>query len=276
MKELHIRKNTSAVAIIVIVIAIISLFPLYWMVVGSLKNMTNMYDVAKNLLPTDATMKNYIKLFTSNDVTLWLLNSFLISAVGMVVVVFTNTMAGYALAKKKFSGRKIFFWCVMATLMLPRQVLIVPMYIEMTNLGLLNSVMGLVLPAIGWPIGIFLVRQFMSTIPDSILESAKIDGAGEFITFVKIVLPLAKPVIAALAIFTFMGIWNDYLWQLIAISKSTMMTMPVGVANMQQYKVIDYGMMFAGATIAALPMLTIFLMFQKYFTKGITLGAVKG
>lgn len=276
MKRTLSRRKTSIVTIIVVAVAVISLFPLYWMIVGSLKNMKNMYDVASNILPTELTVENYAKLFSTANIPRWLLNSFTIAAVGTVGVILTNTMAGYALAKKKFYGRQVFFWLVMATLMLPRQVLIVPMYIHMSNLNLLDTVLGLCLPTIGWPMGIFLIRQFMMSLPDAVLESARIDGAGEFRIFFGIVVPLAKPGIASLAIFTFMNIWNDYLWQSIAISKSEMVTMPLGVAQMQQFKVIDYGMMFAGATMAALPMLTVFLVFQKYFTKGLTAGSVKG
>jgi len=276
MKRISRKRKPSITTVIVLIAAVISLFPLYWMIVGSLKNMKNMYDVANNILPTDMTVENYAKLFSTANVSRWLLNSFTIAAVGTAAVILTNTMAGYALAKKRFCGRQLFFWLVMATLMLPRQVLIVPMYIHMSNLNLLNTVLGLCLPTIGWPIGIFLIRQFMMSLPDAVLESARIDGAGEFRIFFGIVVPLAKPGIASLAIFTFMNIWNDYLWQSIAISKSEMVTMPLGVAQMQQFKVIDYGMMFAGATMAALPMLTVFLVFQKYFTKGLTAGSIKG
>ena len=263
--------------IIILFITLLMLFPFYWMVVGSVTPQSTLYDASSfRLIPTHFEWSNYIKLFRSNPVLQWFLNSIFFASVTTAVVVVTNTMAGYALAKKKFVGSTVLFMCFVGTIMLPRQVLMVPMYITMGQLKLLGNVLSIVLPGMAWPIGIFLMRQFMHTIPNEVLESAAIDGASELGIFIRIVLPLAKPGIGALVIMTFMNSWNDYLWQVIIITDRAQKTLPLGIAGLQNEFAPDYGILFAGATIAAVPMITIFLMFQKYFTRGISLGAVKG
>ena len=143
-------------------------------------------------------------------------------------------------------------------------------------MNLFDNPWGLIVPVLGWPIGIFMMRQFMANVPGEILESAKMDGCGEIRTFIQIVIPLAKPGISALAIFTFIQSWNDYMWQLLVISTTTLKTLPLGVAALQEEFSVRYGLQLAGAVIASLPMILVFLAFQKYFTKGITMGAVKG
>lgn len=271
------RRITSNIPILLVFIfAILFLFPFYWMIVGAITPNSRLFEATlSKLIPTTLTGYNFQKLFENNPISRWFINSFLVSAATTAVVVLSNTFAGYALAKKTFFGNKVIFYLFLGTLMLPRQVLIVPMFITMKTLGLTGSYLSIVLPAMAWPIGIFLMRQFMHTIPNDLLESAKIDGAGEMRTFFQIVLPLAKPGIGALTIMTFMSVWNDYLWQLVIISKKAMVTLPVGIASLQAGTVIDYGVLFAGATIGAVPMIIVFLLFQKYFTQGITLGAVK-
>jgi multiple sugar transport system permease protein len=275
--ELFIRKLSERLPIIlVLILAILFLFPFYWMIVGAFTPSSRLFDVTlEKLLPTTVTLYNFEKLITENQISRWFLNSLIASSATTAVVVLFNTMAGYALAKKKFFGSKVIFSLFVGTLMLPRQVLIVPMYITMRDLGLIGNFMSIILPAMAWPLGIFLMRQFMYTIPNDIIESATIDGCGEMRIFISIVLPLAKPGIGALTILTFMSVWNDYLWQLVIISKKTLVTLPIGIASLQSGFAIDYGVAFAGATIGAVPMIIVFLMFQKYFTNGLTLGAVK-
>ena len=270
-----IKKNTGI--IILLLITLLFLFPFYWMVVGSITSQATLYDAESfKLFPTEFQWSNYERLFAENPVLQWFGNSLLFASVTTVVVVFTNTMAGYALAKKKFFGSAVLFMCFVGTIMLPRQVLMVPMYLTMRDLKLLNYWPSIVLPAMAWPMGIFLMRQFMHTIPNEVLESASLDGASEWRVFLQIVMPLSKPGIGALTIMTFMSAWNDYLWQVIIISNRVHKTLPLGVAGLQSEFAPDYGILFAGATIAAIPMVTVFLMFQKYFTRGISLGAVKG
>ena len=270
-----IKRNFAA--IILIFLTLLFLFPVYWMYIGSVTSQSVLYDTkAFRLFPTELRLSNYTRLLDKNPVALWFKNSIVVAGLATVVVVFTNTMAGYALAKKQFWGRKLLFLLFIGTIMLPRQVLIVPMYLIMRDLKLMGNIFSIMLPAMAWPVGIFLMRQFMRTIPGEILESAFIDGSSELRTFFRIVLPLSKPGIGALAIMTFMGVWNDYLWQVVIISERAQKTLPLGIAGLQNEFAPDYGILFAGAAIAAVPMITVFIMFQKYFTRGITLGAVKG
>ena len=268
-------KNNIPIVLIIIV-TIIFLFPLYWMIIASFKDMNKIFESVWEFLPIHSNLKNYGRLFLQNPVIKWFANSLFVAGMTTIVVVLTNSMAGYAIAKKKFYGKMVMFWVIMGTLMLPRQVLIVPMFLLMRDLNLFGTYSSIVLPAMAWPIGIFLMKQFMQTLPTEILESSRMDGCSEVGTFFKMVIPLSKPVIAALSIFTFMSVWNDYLWQVIIINNSSFQTLPLGIALLQNEFVPDYGILFAGAAIGAVPMIIVFLSFQKYFTAGITLGAVKG
>ena len=271
-----IRKNL--ILIIIIIVTLAFLFPFYWMVAGSLSPHARLMEESSldKLIPSGINLFNYEKLFNNNPVSKWFINSTLFAGITTAVVVFTNTMAGYALAKKTFFGNKVLFMLFVGTIMLPRQILIVPMYLTMVDLKLIGNPISVILPAMAWPLGIFLMRQFMHTIPNEILESSAIDGASEMRTFFTMVLPLSKPGIGALTILTFMAVWNDFLWQLVIISERAQTTLPLGIASLQNDLITDYGVVFAGATIAAIPMITVFIMFQRYFTMGLTLGSVKG
>jgi multiple sugar transport system permease protein len=184
-------------------------------------------------------------------------------------------MAGYAIAKKKFPGSKIFFWIYISSMMIPKQVTLVPLYILVANLGMINSYPGLILPSIAAPFGVFLMRQFMVSLPNEVLDAAKIDGAGEFKTFWRIVIPMSKPALAVLGIFTFVGEWNSFLWPLIVTQTSEMKTLQAGLSLIQDEVPMEYAYLMAGAAFAALPMVIVFLSFQKYFLRGVTVGAVK-
>jgi multiple sugar transport system permease protein len=184
-------------------------------------------------------------------------------------------MAGYAIAKKRFPGSKLFFWIYISSMMIPKQVTIVPLYIMVANFGLVDTYGGLILPSIAAPFGVFLMRQFMLSLPNEIIDAARIDGAGEFKTFWKIVLPMSKPALAVLGIFTFVGEWNSFLWPLIVTQSSKMKTLQAGLALIQEEVPMEYAYLMAGATFAAVPMIIVFLSFQKYFLRGVTVGAVK-
>mgnify|MGYP002407772355 FL=1 len=160
--------------------------------------------------------------------------------------------------------------------MVPGQVTLVPLYITMSKLGFINSYYGLILPAVAGPFGVFLMKQFMSSLPTELIEAAKIDGCSEWGTFAKIILPLSKPGLAVLGIFTFVGQWNEFLWPLIITNSSAMRTLPIGLTLLQEEVPMQYGLLMAGATFAAVPMLIIFFSFQRYFLKGVTVGALKG
>lgn len=272
-------KRTSAYDIIVMVImiflALLFIFPVYWIVTGSFKDAATINSAVPQWFPLSPTLENYVKLF-KKPAMLWLFNSVMISILSMAFTCLTAAMAGYALAKKRFVGQKILFSILICAMALPKQVVLIPLLKEMSFLNLHDTIWAVVLPTVGWPFGIFLMKQFSETIPTEMLEAVRIDGAGEIQTFLTIVLPIVKPGIGALAIFTFISTWNDYFLQLIMLNSQKTLTISLGIAKLQAEMSTDFGLIMAGAALAAVPIITIFLMFQKYFTQGITMGAVKG
>lgn len=251
------------------------IFPFYWIVTGAFKFQTVATQIPPEWFPLKPTLQNWADLF-KNPVWRWTLNSFIIALVEMFAVCLVSASAGYVLAKKLFPGRKIIFTMFIAAMALPKQVILVPLFTMLADFGWVNTYHGLILPAIGWPFGVFLMKQFAQTVPGELIEAAKIDGCSEIRLFATIILPLLKPALGALAIFTFIASWNDYFSQLIMTRSTSMMTLPLGVATMQGEFTTNYGIMMAGAALASVPMITIFLVFQKAFTQGITMGAVKG
>lgn len=259
-------------------LALASLLPLYWMIIGSFKIQTNAMAVPPEFWPSAPTLENWQKLLFGRSPTWrWLLNSIAVASISAALAVLTSALAGYAFGKKDFPGRKLLFWLIIITMMLPKQISLIPLFILMRKLDWFNTYQGMIVPWIAYPFGIFLFKQYMQSIPNELIEAARIDGAGELRTFFNIVLPLSKPAIGALSIFAFVAAWNDFLWQLILVTERNMFTLPVGVSklvsNLSNY---NLGLAMAGATFAFIPMLIVFLAFQDYFVKGITLGAVKG
>lgn len=273
-KRNSIRPFHILSTIFLILSTLFFLFPFYWIVTGSFKPQVVATAIPPEWFPLNPFMDNWTTLF-NNPVLRWTFNSLFISISEMVAVCIVSALGGYVLAKKVFPGRKFIFIMFVAAMALPKQVILVPLFTMLADFGWVDSYKGLILPAIGWPFGIFLMKQFAQTIPSDLLEAAKIDGSSEIRTFIYIVLPLLKPAIGALAIFTFMLSWNDYFSQLVITRSTEMMTLPLGVATMQGEYKTDYGVMMAGATLASIPMIVIFLLFQKSFTQGITMGAIK-
>ncbi len=254
------------------------LWPIYWMVSGSFKNMKVALQIPPEWIPLHPILENYKMLFLNYPVIRWFLNSVFISAATAAIVVLFSAMAAYALAKIKFKSAKYIFGVMVGAMTLPHTLLFIPLFKIISGADLANSYLGIILPSLGWPFGVFLLKQFMQTLPGAMLDSGKIDGCSEFGLFLKIILPLAKPGLGALAIFTFVNSWNDYVWQLIIIKDRNHFTLPLGIQiaqKMQEFET-NYGVAMAGAVLATLPVLIVFLSFQKYFTKGIMLGAVKG
>ena len=251
------------------------IFPLYWIVTGSFKLQTATVQLPPQWFPAEPTAANYVKLF-KNPAGLWLWNSVFQAAMATLLTCFTASLAGYALAKKRFTGAKFIFAIFVCAMALPKQVVMVPLVRIMAAIGLYNTSWAVIFPTVGWPFGVFLMKQFSEGIPTEMLEAARIDGASEARTFVKIVLPMVKPGIGALAIFTFINSWNDYFMQLIMLSSTSNLTISLGIAKLQAENSTDFGLIMAGAALAAVPIIIIFLIFQKYFTKGIAMGAVKG
>lgn len=263
--------------VILFALAIFFLFPFYWILTGSFKLQEVAITIPPEWFPVKPTLENYKALLVPLTGR-WFFNSVFISVSTTVLVCTTASLAGYALAKKNFPGVKIIFMIFVGAMALPKQVILIPLLKFITELGLMDTYSALILPAVGWPFGVFLMKQFSHGVPKELLESARIDGCGELRTFYSIVLPIIKPGIGALAIFTFISSWNDYFSQLVFTNSQHMKTLPLGLAAMSQGAefTINYGLLMAGALLASLPMIVVFLMFQSYFTQGVTMGAVKG
>jgi multiple sugar transport system permease protein len=275
MKKFKFSLRGTIFMTIIIILTIIFMFPFYWIITGAFKPQNVTVQIPPQWFPINPTFSNFAEL-AKNPLAMWTFNSFFIAFATMVVVCLTATMAGYALAKKRFPGRNIIFWSLIVAMALPKQVVMIPLFTILSKFGWINSYAGLILPAAAWPFGVFLMKQFSQGVPGELLEAAKIDGCSEMRTFINIVVPLVKPGVGALAIFTFISSWNDYFMQLIVIRSNNKFTLPLGVALMQQEFTTNYGAIMAGAALASLPMIIVFICFQNYFTQGITMGAVKG
>lgn len=278
MKE---QKRTSyyyVSEIILVILAILFLFPLFWIITGSVKEKADILIKAGESvqwLPTNPTLENYVRLF-KNPAMRWLFNSVFISVASMALACVTSSLAGYVLAKKRFFGKAFIFSLFVCAMALPKQVILIPLLSLVKTLHITESPWAVIFPIVGWPFGVFLMKQFSESIPTELLEAARIDGAGELRTFTSVVMPIVKPGIGALAIFTFINSWNEYPLQLVMLHETNVKTIALGIAGLQAEMSTDYGLIMAGAALGAVPIIAIFIMFQKYFTQGITMGAVKG
>ena len=259
-----------------LVLAVVSLAPLAWMVSVSFMPGGQASQFPPPLLPSHATTDNYRELFARTGMAGNFANSLGMSLAITLGSLLLNTLAGYAFAKLRFAGREHVFRLLLTALVIPAQVAMLPLFLLMKQLGLVNTWGGVVVPALASVFGIFLVRQYARSIPDELLEAARIDGANEARIFFQIVLPMLKPVLVTLAIFTFMGAWNDFMWPLIVLTDQQHYTLPVALASLSREHIMDVEMMMAGAVITVLPVLLLFLLLQRYYIQGLLLGSVKG
>ena len=283
-------------AVVVVILAVFFLFPLYWIITGSFKTKAEVLSSTPVWVPGQWVLDNYANLFAKRSAPLfefsigkflitgptvpaairWLVNTVFMAVVSMLITCLTAAMAGYALAKKRFFGRTIIFSLIVCAMALPKQVILIPLVREMSALKLYDNIWAVIFPIVGWPFGVFLLKQFAEGIPTEMTEACRIDGASEWRTFTDVMFPMIKPGVGACAIFTFINSWNDYFMQLIMLTSNKNLTISLGIATMQAENSTDYGLLMAGAALASVPIIIVFLVFQKYFTKGITMGAVKG
>ena len=284
--------------IVVLILAFLFTFPLYWIITGSFKSPQEINNVNPTWFPKEFVMRNYEKLMSKRSAPLfeipipftdlmisgpkipgalrWLINTVFMAVASMVITCITSAMAGYVLAKKRFYGKTVLFSLIVCAMALPKQVVLIPLVRLMSNLDLYDNIWAVIFPIVGWPFGVFLLKQFAEGIPTEMVEACRIDGAGEWRTFTDVMFPMIKPGVGACAIFTFINSWNDYFMQLIMLTSTSNLTISLGIATMQGEVVVDYGLLMAGSALASIPIIIVFLIFQKYFTKGITMGAVKG
>lgn len=268
-------KLDLVVNIIIFIIAIINLFPFYYLITSSFKNSAAIFKMPPDWWPKTFKYQNYTELFSGQPAFRWAFNSFFVSFTTTVLVVICASLAAYGVSKLRFKGRKLIYMIFIGALMIPKEIFIVPLFQIITKFKLADSYAGMILPNVAATFGVFLLKGFFDTVPDSIRESGKLDGANEFTIFYKLVLPIVKPGIGALFILNFVNIWNDYLWQMLIARSKNMMTLMVGTASVMQEISPNYGYKMAGAAVASVPMLIIFIFFQRYFTSGITMGSVK-
>ncbi|QPC84175.1 carbohydrate ABC transporter permease [Phototrophicus methaneseepsis] len=255
--------------------AILSLMPLFWMFSISVTNVVTLLKMPPDLFPHPITFDNYQRLIEGSSVPRWMLNSMIVTFTNTVISIFVSSFYGYIFAKKDFPGKNLLFGILISTMMVPFFVVVIPVFLIFRDFQLLNSLWALIIPSIFSAFGVFLMRQTIKTLPGELIEAAKIDGCSEFGVYWRMILPLIKPGLAVLGIFTFVNSWNDFFWPLIVLNDPDMFTLQVGLPTLQG-QWTDYGLVMAASSIAAMPTIILFLAFQRYFLQGITVGAIKG
>lgn len=271
------RRRLESIAIngLLIVAAWVTLTPLLWMVLASFMPAGQATTFPPAVIPRPFTLAHYTTLFTRQHLARYLFNSAAIALAITGISVLFNSMAGYAFAKLRFRGRTRLFQTLLAGLVVPVQVGMLPLFLLMKQLGLVNTYWGVIIPGMASIFGIFLMRQYALSVPDELLDAARIDGMGEFRIYWSIVLPLCRPVLLTLAIFTFLTSWNDFMWPLIVLGDDAHYTLPVALANLSGEHVQDTELMMAGAVLTILPVMAAFGLLQRYYIEGIMLGGVK-
>ncbi|HEU5138476.1 MAG TPA: carbohydrate ABC transporter permease [Bacillales bacterium] len=248
--------------------------PFFWMLLGSFKTDDEILRIPPTIFPENPIIQNYINLFTNLNFDVYLINTLIIVAWSMLGLLF-NTMAGYGFGKFQFRGKEIWFMIVLSTMMLPGQITMIPTYLIINELGFVNTMTGIVLPGLIAAFQIFLIRQFMVTIPDDLIEAARLDGAGEAYIFLRLIIPLSKPILAVQVILTFIQSWNSFVWPLIIANDQSLYTLSVGLSLLQDQHTVDYGLQMAGAAIMVVPILVVFTIFQRHIVEGFNVSGIK-
>lgn len=256
--------------------AVMALLPMVWMVSASLMPSGEASSFPPRFFPSRVTLDHYTDLFTRLNLGRYLLNSAFVSIVVTLTSLAINALAGYAFAKLRFKGRDRLFRSLSMGLVLPVQVAMLPLFLLLKNLGMINTYWGVIIPGLASIFGIFLVRQYALSIPDEMLDAARVDGASEIRIFWSIVVPGIVPILATLAIWTFLATWNDFMWPLIVLSDEAHYTLPVALANLSGEHVQDTELMMAGSVITVIPVMLVFLFLQRYYIQGVMAGSVKG
>lgn len=256
-------------------IGIVMLIPFLWMVLGSFKTVREVMQFPPTFIPKDPTLNNYKEVFSRLPFSRYYMNTVITAVLPTIVTVFTAAMAGFGFAKYRFAGRSFIFWLILATMMIPYPVTIVPLYVMAYRVGLVNTYTGLIVVSLSSAFGIFMMRQFCLTIPDDLMDAARIDGSSEFGIFFKIIIPLTKPALATLTIFTFTGNWNSYMWPLLMVNTDRLRTLSLAIPLFNgQYSSFP-NLVYAASTMAILPVILLFLFNQRYFTEGIAMSGMK-
>lgn len=271
------KKNniTNSVQVTVLsILGILMLFPFFWMIGTSFKQGSDVFNLSP--FPKNPTLGNYKLLFSGSYFPLWFANSLIIGGCVTLSVIFFDSLVGFALSKYKFPGKRVIFLLILSTMMIPTEMLVIPWYLMSNDLHWIDTYWGVMFPGLMSGFGTFLMRQFFMGIPDDLLDAGRIDGLNEFFVWWRIAMPLVRPALAALAIFSFIGNWNAFLWPLIVSNKMQMYTLPVGLSFFNGEFQTQWEMVMTGATVATIPVFVIYLIFQKQIINGIALTGVKG
>jgi multiple sugar transport system permease protein len=258
--------------------ALLTMLPFAWMLLSSFKNNAEIFRYPPTMFPENLQMGNYAKLLEQWPFGMWFVNSVLIAVIGTAAVLFFSSLAGFGFAKYKFKGKGVLFAILIASTMIPFQLILIPLFIEVSRFKMINSYAGLILPFMAPALGIFLMKQFMASIPNELLDSARIDGCSEFRIYWSIIMPLMRPALGTLAIITFLGSWNSFLWPLVILRSDEMMTLPIGLARLTQNvpgKTRDFGVIMAAASLVSVPVIIVFMAMQRQFIAGLLSGSVK-
>lgn len=275
---MKLRKSISSkfIYIFLTISAFLALFPFYWMVISSFKPQGDMFKFPPDLIPKIFTLDNYRELLSGTTFLRNISNSIVVAILFTVLSVFLCSLCGYTFAKLRFPGRGVLFGIVIATMSLPFEVTLVPLFKLMVQIHWVNTYSAVIIPFAATAWGVFLMRQAMLDIPDELLDAARIDGATEFQIYYKVVVPVMKPALGAIAILQFLASWNDYIWPLIVLTENKMMTVPVALALFKSGYFANYGSITAGAFLASLPIIVVFFALQRFFVRGALFGSVKG
>src|SRR5690554_5086732 len=277
MNAVKAGKITKSVAehIFIYVLALLTIAPFVWMILTSVKDMADIYVYPPKWIPSELHLDNYSKVFSAAPFGRYYLNSAVVAIVVTVGQLITCSMAAYAFARLNFKGRNILFLLFLGTMMIPYNVTMIPSFMVLYWLGWVDTYQALIVPGLASAFGTFLLRQFFITIPKELEEAAYLDGANKFTVLIRIIIPLSKPALATLAIFTFMGVFNDFIWALIVINSEEMRTVQLGLAIFRDRYLTQWDLLMAGSVMAVMPILIVFFFAQKYFIKGITLSGLK-
>ncbi len=261
-----------------LLVAIIIIIPIVWMFSTSFKIKSQLFTQQIYWIPKVFTLENYTKILNnaSTPIGRWFMNTLFVSTVSTVLVLIVDSLAAYAYARLDFPGRNVLFTLLLATLFLPGVMFLVPNFVTVTQLGMLNHFSAIIVPSLAGVFGVFFMRQFYQTIPHELEEAAYIDGANIFQTFLQVILPLTKSALATLAVITFLGVWNDFLWALLVLKDRAIQTLQPGLRTLQGAYTSEYGLMMAGAAIVAVPVLLLYLFLQRYVVQSVATSGLKG
>jgi multiple sugar transport system permease protein len=253
----------------------VTVIPFIWMLSASFMARGHASTFPPRFIPDQFTWNQYLYLFQRLNIGRYFINSTILALSVTALSLFVNALAGFAFAKYHFRGKKTIFMALLSSMIIPGQVTMLPVFLLLNKMGFLNTYFGIIIPGLASIFGVFLIRQYLQSIPDSLIEAAYMDGAGDFTIFWRVIIPLAKPALITLGLFTFMGTWNDFMWPLVVMTRDSMYTLPVALATLSGEHILDPELMMAGSVVTILPIIILFIFLQRYYIHGIMTGAVK-